>query len=61
MKVFVYWPKQQKDIRTIQQKVAAIYAKAAGGYLESLPCPTEQKLKLLDELQNTYTPRKTDI
>jgi len=48
MKVIVHHPKDPKDIATLQKRVAAVHANAVLRYLEKLPCPKEQRVKLLN-------------
>jgi len=50
MKVIVYHPKDPKDISTLQKRVAAVHADTVLRYLDKLPCPKEQRLKLLNAI-----------
>ena len=50
MKVIVYHPKDPKDISILHKRVAIVHANAVLRYLEKLPCPKEQRLKLLNSI-----------
>ena len=53
MKIIVHHPKSQEDISILQKKVAAVHAEAVLRYIDKLPCPKEQKLKLLNAVIET--------
>jgi hypothetical protein len=48
--VIVYHPKSTENIRILQKKVAAVNAEAVLRYIESLHCPKEQKVNLLNNV-----------
>ena len=45
----------------LAKQAAAAYAMAAVQYIESLPCPAEQKTELLQVLQNETTASKKQL
>ena len=51
MEIFVHYPKTDKDIKELGKRAAVVYAQAVTQYIEHLPCPKEQKLKLFDEIK----------
>jgi len=51
MKIIVHYPKNKKDIETLQKKVAIIHAEAVVRHIEKLPCPTSQKIALLTAIK----------
>ena len=57
MKVIVYPPKDPGSILALQKKVAAVHAEAVLRYLDKLPCPKEQKIKLLNAVIEKGTER----
>ena len=52
MDIFVHYPKKPNDLRDLQKKVAAVHAEAVVRRIQSIPCPKEQKEKLLQEIIN---------
>lgn len=48
MEVFLHLPKTEKGKAELAEELAHFHAEHAVELLRKLPCPTEQKLKLLD-------------
>ena len=57
MEVFVHYPKTEKDMKELGKRAAMVHAQAVTQYIERLPCPKEQKLKLYDEITKAYRER----
>lgn len=51
MEVIVHYPKQESDKQALRQKVSEVQAEAVAKYILRLTCPLEQKLKLLQAVQ----------
>ena len=54
MNVIVHYPKNPENIIALQKKAAAVHADAVLRYVQKLNCPKEQKLKLINALQDKY-------
>ena len=50
VRLIPYFPQSLKNRQQLARQVARIHADAAARYLQSLNCPTVQKLALLDAL-----------
>lgn len=48
-----HYPQQTDAAEELKRTVAAVHAEAAAALLQALPCPTEQKLAILDRLSGT--------
>jgi hypothetical protein len=48
--IIVHYPKDPESLDVLRKRAAAIHAEAAIRYIQKLPCPREQRLKLLDSL-----------
>ena len=51
MNVIVYYPKTEQGMSELAQKVADVHNDAIRKYVEKIPCPKDQKLKLLNAVQ----------
>lgn len=54
MKVIVHPPTSPEGIRDLQKRVAGVHAEAVLKYIAKLPCPKEQKMQLLNSVQNCF-------
>ena len=50
MKIVVHYPKSADKINELKKRVADIHAQTAARYIESLLCPKEQKLEIVEQL-----------
>lgn len=53
MEVFVHYPEAKKDKQALRQKVSEVQAEAVIKYISKLTCPLEQKMNLLQSIQDT--------
>lgn len=53
LEVFVHYPKQESDKQALQQKVSEVQAEAVIKYISKLTCPLEQKMELVQSIQDT--------
>ena len=53
VKIIVHYPKSQEGINILQKKVAAIHAETVLKYIDKLPGPKEQKLRLINTIIET--------
>ena len=51
MNVIVHHPKSAENITILRRKVAKIHAEAVLQHILKLPCPHEQRVKLLGEIK----------
>lgn len=51
MDVIVHYPQSTESISALRKRVAVIHAQTVVGYIHKLPCPKEQKLRLLKEIE----------
>lgn len=51
MEVFMHYPEAEEDKQALRQKVSEVQAEAVTKYISRLTCPLEQKLKLLQAVQ----------
>lgn len=51
MEVFMHYPEAEEDKQALRQKVSEVQAEAVAKYILRLTCPLEQKLKLLQAVQ----------
>lgn len=51
MNVIIHYPKTKQGIEELERKVASVHVEAVRSYIKQLPCPKEQKLKLLNAIQ----------
>lgn len=51
MEVFMHYPEAEEDKQVLRQKVSEVQAEAVAKYILRLTCPLEQKLKLLQAVQ----------
>jgi hypothetical protein len=47
----VHYPETPEALRELEKRVAAVHAEAVIHYIEKLPCPKEQKIKLINALK----------
>lgn len=53
MEVIVHYPELESDKQALQQKVSEVQAEAVIKYISKLTCPIEQKMKLVQSIQDT--------
>lgn len=58
MEVFIHYPEAEKDKQVLRQKVSEVHSKAVMEYISKLTCPLEQKLKLVQSIQDTGNGQK---
>ena len=58
MEIVVHRPEKPEEMRELQTRAAAVYARLVFLYLARLPCPLEQKLLLLDRLEYALKEKK---
>lgn len=51
LEVFMHYPVAEEDKQALRQKVSEVQAEAVIKYISKLTCPLEQKLKLLQAVQ----------
>lgn len=51
MNVIIHYPKTKQGIEELERKVASVHIEAVKSYIKQLPCPKEQKLKLIDAVR----------
>lgn len=49
----MHYPETEQGFKELKKRIASVHAQAVGRYLSELPCPKEQKLALLKEVQET--------
>ena len=54
MDIVMHLPDSPESMQNLREQTAAIYGEAILLYLQKLPCPIEQKLLLLDRLEQTW-------
>lgn len=52
MEVFVHYPEAEEDKQALRQNVSAVHTKAVMEYISKLACPLEQKIKLVQSMQD---------
>ena len=50
MKIIVHYPKSEKGLSELCEKVAEIHTEAIISYLNSLSCPKEQKIQIIEKI-----------
>lgn len=50
LNVVVHYPQEDEKQRELKKRIAATHGDAVVRSIERLPCPTEQKLELLNQL-----------
>lgn len=53
MEVFIHYPVAEEDKQALRQKVSEVQAEAVIKYISKLTCPLEQKMELLQSIQDT--------
>lgn len=53
MEVFVHYPVAEEDKQALRQKVSEVQAEAVIKYISKLTCPLEQKMELVQSIQDT--------
>lgn len=51
MNIIVHYPTSEQAFAEMQKRVAMVHAEAVGSYIEKLTCPKEQKIKLIEAVQ----------
>ncbi|WP_156136360.1 hypothetical protein [Candidatus Soleaferrea massiliensis] len=51
MNIIVHYPTTEQALAELQKRVAMVHAEAVGSYIEKLTCPKEQKIKLIEAVQ----------
>lgn len=54
MNVIVHLPKSPEGLLNLHKRVAAVHAEAVLKYITKLPCPKEQKIELVANIQNSF-------
>jgi hypothetical protein len=54
LNVIVHSPKSPEGLRDLQKRVAMVHAEAVLKYITKLPCPREQKMELISNIQNSF-------
>ena len=54
MNVIIHYPKTKQGIEELERKVASVHIEAVKSYIKQLPCPKEQKVKLIDAVKSDY-------
>ena len=60
MDVTVHYPKDKEDLLELQKRVAVVHAEAILKYIIKIPCPKEQKIKILADLIEAAKSRLKD-
>lgn len=60
IRLTVYYPKTEEGQEELARRVSEIHAAAVIQRLKSLPCPTQQKLNLLDAVIDTVKKRSRE-
>lgn len=58
MEVFMHYPEAEEDKQALRQNVSAVHARAVMEYISKLACPLEQKIKLIQSIQDTGNGQK---
>lgn len=53
MEVFIHYPIAEEDKQALRQKVSEVQAEAVAKYILRLTCPLEQKMELVQSIQDT--------
>lgn len=53
MEVFMHYPVAEEDKQALRQKVSEVQAEAVIKYISKLTCPLEQKMELVQSIQDT--------
>ena len=53
MEVFIHYPVAEEDKQALRQKVSEVQAEAVIKCISKLTCPLEQKMELLQSIQDT--------
>lgn len=53
MEVFIHYPIAEEDKQALRQKVSEVQAEAVIKYISKLTCPLEQKMELVQSIQDT--------
>lgn len=53
MEVIFHYPETDEDKQALRQKVSEVQAEAVTNYISKLTCPLEQKMKLVQAIQDT--------
>ena len=51
MKIIVHYPKSEKGLSELCERVAEIHTEAIISHLNSLSCPKEQKLQVVEKIK----------
>ena len=51
MNIIVHHPKNKESIDVLRKRVAVVHAEAVVRYIEKLPCPMNQKVKMINSLK----------
>lgn len=54
MNVIIHYPTSAEGKQALAEKAAAIHAQTVVENLQIMPCPTEQKKALVDEIRRIY-------
>jgi hypothetical protein len=55
MNVIIHLPKSEKDIKALSETLSQIHIEAVNHHLHKLACPKEQKLQLIQAVQDSLT------
>lgn len=53
LEVFMHYPVAEEDKQALRQKVSEVQAEAVIKYISKLTCPLEQKMELVQSIQDT--------
>lgn len=53
LEVILHYPKTEQGCKELYKAIASVHTEAVRNYLSKLPCPKEQKVLLLQSLQET--------
>ena len=53
MNVIMHYPTDTNDIEELKNRVTSVHALAVKNYLMRMTCPLEQKMKLVQSIQDT--------
>ncbi len=51
MRIIVHYPKSEKELSELGEKVAEIHTEAIISYLDNLSCSKEQKMQMIDKIK----------
>mgnify|MGYP006943517985 CR=1 FL=1 len=52
--MIIHYPKTKQGIEELERKVASVHIEAVKSYIKQLPCPKEQKVKLIDAVKSDH-------